>query len=91
MAFSIQQFLIARAVGENVNPDQQSVNRIALVTSMMNVGLAQSAILAMALAQNQAPPPAPAGRPPGPHGGQAAVQGRPRVPRAKRKGKKPVP
>jgi hypothetical protein len=55
--FSLQKFLISRAVAQSVNSDQESVSRIALVTSMMNLNPIQTALLTRALAAKQ--PPAP--------------------------------
>ncbi len=57
MAFNIQEFLVSRAVGETVNSDNETVTRIALLTSMMNLPILQSAVLSRVLAQSQAPPP----------------------------------
>jgi hypothetical protein len=61
MPFDITKFVVCRAVAENANPDTNSADRVAILTSMMNMGLVQSAILASALAGNEVPVPAAGG------------------------------
>ena len=56
MQFDLTTFLVCRAIAENADPDTQGANRLALAASLMNAGLAQSAVLASVLAARQAPP-----------------------------------
>jgi hypothetical protein len=55
--FDITKFLFCRAIAERANPDTGSADRVAMLTSMMNWGLVQSAVVASALASNEAPIP----------------------------------
>jgi hypothetical protein len=57
MQFDLTKFLLCRAVAENADPDTAGADQLALLTSMMNLGLVQSAVIASVLAQSQAPPP----------------------------------
>lgn len=56
MQFDLTTFLVCRAIAENEDPDTPGADRLALAASMMNMGLAQSAVLASVLAAGQAPP-----------------------------------
>lgn len=55
MQFDLTKFLVCRAIAENVDPDTPGANRLALAASLLNMGLAQSAVLASVLAAGQAP------------------------------------
>jgi hypothetical protein len=57
MQFDLTKFLLCRAVAENADPNTTGADQLALLTSMMNLGLVQSALMASVLAQSQAPPP----------------------------------
>jgi hypothetical protein len=54
--FDLTKFLLCRAIAENADADTPDADRVALVTSLMNVGLVQSAILTRVVAERQAPP-----------------------------------
>ena len=82
MEFELTKFLVCRAIAENADPDTPGADRMALVASMLNVGLVQSAVLASVLAEvRRRPSAAPAsvtssgGRARLLGGGQASRQG----------------
>lgn len=54
MPFDLTKFLLCSALAENVDPDTAGANQLALAASMMNMGLMQTAVFAVALAQSQA-------------------------------------
>jgi hypothetical protein len=56
MQFDLTKFLVCRAIAENADPDTAGADRLALLASMMNMNLVQSAVVASVLAQSQAPP-----------------------------------
>jgi hypothetical protein len=57
MQFDLTKFLVCRAIAQNADPDTAGADRLALLASMMNMNLVQSAVVASVLAQSQAPPP----------------------------------
>jgi hypothetical protein len=61
MQFDLTKFLVCRAVAENADPDTAGADRLALLTSVMNMNLVQSALIASVLAQSQAQSIPPAG------------------------------
>jgi len=57
MQFDLMKFLLCRAIADNADPDTPGADRVALVTSLLNMGLVQSAVLTSVIAAGQAPPP----------------------------------